>query len=229
MSSQLQAISKEMDKILACGTVNRHSFFQLQHFIVNKNPTTQSKLWQIVRELENRRDTLDQLSLEIQETEDNIELCRIDLERLEAPENWSNWSVEHLSEKEQKLINKEKDVKIRKATRRQFALEKSLEKLRRRLGEHLEECKFFLKAFDALQKIEPLKPFDDPTAQREYWNEKLTEEFNLAIAFRLPISVELIKTILSLNDESPIKRQLVNIVRKLQSSEIDTQQLKQEK
>jgi len=49
-------IVTEMNKVLENDIVNRMSFFQLQHFIVNKEPTLQSKMWQCIREIRTRKD-----------------------------------------------------------------------------------------------------------------------------------------------------------------------------
>jgi phenylalanyl-tRNA synthetase alpha subunit len=119
------------------------------------------------------------------------------------------------------LLEQERNIKVRQIERRKNSLDKSLNKLEKRLQEVAEESKYFLKALDTLQKIEPLKPYDDPQCQREYWNQKLAEELNLRMALKQPIDIELAKAIIAIHDEAPIKQQLLNIIDQLQRIEME--------
>lgn len=212
MSIDTDARMTQIDKILENEIVNRSSFFQLQHFIIGMQPTTQSKLWQCLRELKRKRDAINYIKLEIEEMNDNIALAEIDMERVEKS------SVDP-------LYVKEKEINLRKARRKINSSKLSLKDLEKRSKEELEEASFYAKAFIFLNEQEPLRPFDEPEVQREYWNEKLTQDLNLSLIFKRPISLEVIKSIFALNDDAPIKKELINIVGQIQLEENKTKQL----
>ena len=48
---------------------------------MGKEPTVQAKLWQCLRELEARRDTLEAIELELAESKDRLELIDIQMEK----------------------------------------------------------------------------------------------------------------------------------------------------
>ena len=67
-------IMEEMRDLLSQQEISqRHSYFQLKYFLIGKEPTYQSKMWQCLRELRNRVESLDNMSLEIDELKDKIE------------------------------------------------------------------------------------------------------------------------------------------------------------
>jgi len=104
---------------------------------------------------------------------------------------------------------REAEINIRKLKREKQHLEQSIEKVQAKVRFALEECRFLLAAFKRLEEIEPLKPLDDREAQMEYWNEKLLEEFNLRVLLKNPLDSELVRTIMALNDESPVKQHVM--------------------
>lgn len=204
MSSQLR---ESMDTLLNCGVINRHSYFQLKYFVVGKEPTIQSKMWRCIRELSARRDSLNAMDLELVDTKENIELVEIEIARLKgtkfdpAAEEWVR-----------DLGRKEIDIRIKKKERQKLALEESLANLNKKQKETEEEATFFIKSFEALQRIEPLKPFDDVQEQTKYWNEKLTQLINLKVLLHLPLDTELVQTILSLSDDCGVKTEMVKLL-----------------
>ena len=74
-----------------------------------------------------------------------------------------------------------------------------------------------------------MKPFDDAEAQKEYWNEKLLEEFNLSVMLRNPLNPELVKTILALDDTSPVKHHVVHVLEQTKKSMIEEKKKQIEK
>jgi len=207
MSIDFEERMSQIDRVLENEIVSRQSFFQIQHFVVNAQPTIQSKLWQCLRELKRKRDVVKHITLEKAEMQDNIELAEIETQRIQENEECFS------------LDKKEKEIKLRKARRKIEASKNALFELDRKLREEMEEALFYLRSFQVLSEKEELKPFDDPAVQREYWNEKLTQEVNLALLFRHPINMETIKTIIAMNDDAPIKRQLLNIIDQMQLAE----------
>ena len=84
-----------------------------------------------------------------------------------------------------------------------------------------EEINFLVQAHEDLSKIEEMKSFDDVEAQKEYWNQKLLEEFNLSVLLSNPLNPDLVKTILALDDASPVKHHVVNILEQTRKSMIE--------
>ena len=214
MSSELYS---QMDRVLANDVVNRHSLFQLKHFVVGKEPTHQSKLWRCLRELQARRESIQAVSVELENGRDELELCDIQLSRLR------NKQVVV----EDALDMRELVVLLRREERRKDSMVRSIDTLRKKLKDAEEEAVFFLKSFQSLEQLELLQPFDDVGAQQAYWNAKFAEELNLRALMGQPISYELVKSILSLNNDAPIKMQIVNTLESKQKQML--QILKEEK
>ena len=73
-------IHKEVTELLdKRDIVNRHSFFQMKHFIINKEPTHQSRLWQCLRELKVRKEAIDSIKMELEDADDNLKLTEIEM------------------------------------------------------------------------------------------------------------------------------------------------------
>ena len=200
MSSELK---EKIQNLMKNQVVDRHSYFQLKYFVIGKEPTTQAKLWRCIRELEARNKSLQAIELEIEETNDDIELL-------------------HIKEKEDVAYGSNKEIaKIltRKQERKTRALVDKLEDLKSKKRYIEEEATFFIQAFESLEKKEKIKPFDDLDAQTEYWNEKLKQELNLKMILRHPFDTELTKTILALDDKMPVKQLMCNVLEKLRSSQ----------
>ena len=72
----------EMKEILKNEIAERHSYFQMKYFIINKEPTIQSKMWQCLREIKTRHESLESIMLEIDEGKDNLELIDINIDKI---------------------------------------------------------------------------------------------------------------------------------------------------
>jgi hypothetical protein len=110
------------------------------------------------------------------------------------------------------ILQKERGVKIRRVKRKKESLVRNLDKLEKKLSFELQEATFYVQAFEALEKIEELKDYDDFNAQKEYWETKVTEEINLRILTKQPLPPDLLKTALSLHENSLIKEQMMNLL-----------------
>ncbi len=201
-------LNEAIERIAANELKERHSYFQLQHFLIGKEPTIQSKLWRCVKELKARKDTIDAIKLEIDDVNDDIELINIKLEHPEPYVGSPAMKIQAIRELE---------IKIRKLERQKYSLEQRLENLELRLFHTEEECAFIVEAFNTLDRVEKIKPQDDFNAQKEYWDEKLGQEFNLRILLGLPPDLELIKTILALNSNSPVKQDVLGLIESIQN------------
>lgn len=201
-------LEKEIDQTLKDNPlVDRNSLYQLKFFLVNKEPTHQSRMWRCLRELKSRRDTIESINLELAELDDSKELLDIELERL----NKQNELVSN------SLDKKEREIKVRQINRKKAALAKSVIGLHKRLHEAKQEAAFFLDNFTELEKVQPLKPFDSVDIQEEYWNERLSDELKLKMLLGRPLDTELVRTILSMRESAPIRGEMINIFSQIQS------------
>lgn len=187
----------------------RHTFFQIKNFIIGKEYTVQGQLWQIVRELKARRDNVEALELQIADSEDNVALIDIRIERLCS-------HIDVHSDYDALLRAKEHEIALRKLDREKMALQKNVNSLKAKLKYLLEEVVFFTGAFDSLSKVEPMKPMDDVGAQKQYWNEKLANHLNLRLLLKNPLDTEFVNTILALDDDAPVKQHMLGILDKVQ-------------
>lgn len=191
----------EMKGILKNEIAERHSYFQMKYFIINKEPTIQSKMWQCLREIKTRHESLESIMLEIDEGKDNLELIDINIDKLEG-------ALRKRVEREASRSElREREIGIRKLKRKRVLSEKNLEVLTKKMKHIEEEANFFVITFESLNKIEPLKNYDDIDSQKQYWNEKLLQKVNLKMLLHSTVDAEIIETVLALPDDLPIKQQ----------------------
>lgn len=190
-----EKIIAEMDEVLKQEVSQRHSYFQLKFFVIGKEPTIQSKMWQCLRELKTRRESLDSIELELEESKDKLELIDISIQK------------NSLSQSTDELTQKENEIKIRQIQRQKKAIQKNQLQLAERKKWLYEEAQFFLDTFRNLLKIEPLKHFDDIESQKQYWSDKLAQKLNLKMLTHNQLDTELVETIIALPDDMPIKKQ----------------------
>lgn len=203
----------QMALLLKNNVVERHSYFQMKYFIINKEPTTQAKLWQCLREIKSRFEALQALSMELEDGKDNIELVNIKIDKLAK-------KIETYEENEE-VTKRELEIQLKKTIRRRVAAFKNIMQLEEKKKSLEEEGKFFIEMFKIWSEVEPLKAYDDFDAQCQYWGEKLQNKLNLKLIMNAGIDTELIETILALPDQIPVKQQT------LKSLDIKTEQLMQ--
>jgi hypothetical protein len=196
MSSNKELFEK-IDQLVEKAPENRHSYYQLKYFMLGKEPTTQSQLWQCLRQLQGKKETIQNIKLQIEDTNDEIELLVIKKERLE----------EQAISVSEELRKRELTIKLRKLKRREESLIDNINKLERKLTFEIEESRFYVQAFEALEALEPLKDYDDFDAQSEYWEAVVREDINLRIISGQAMSSEILKTALALHEGSSIKQQ----------------------
>jgi hypothetical protein len=211
---------------------DRHTFFQIEKFIIGKEPTVQSQLWAIIRELQARVETVEQFEKDLKDSEDNIELFDIKIERLDIAIKEESQKNDAYSD----LNIKEYEINIRKLLRDKQSLILAAQKVNKKLKSTLEEMGYLLAGYEkTVANYGDLKPLDDEQAQKEMWNEKLLEEFNLRLILQRPLDPEFIRTVLCLHDEAPVKRQVINLVENIQKqmiaerSAVPTKQIQEEK
>jgi len=201
-NQDLSQVKKMAEDILQNDIIERHSLYQLQCFVLAKEHTAQGKLHQCLREIKNRKQSIDAIELEILEQKDKIEL--IDLDILELNEQ----ALEGIKQKR-------KEIQIRRLNRQRQSIESNIKDLENKYKNISEELQFFCSAFDQLNRREKLKSWDDPDVQKEYWSEKLRFETNTRLLLRQLPDIELMKTILCLHDDSPIKKNILQMLTKV--------------
>jgi predicted nucleic acid-binding Zn-ribbon protein len=211
MSTQL---IEKVDAILTKAEMpNRATFYQIQKFMIGKEPTGQSQLWAVVRELQARRETVDAFDKDLADAADKIELFDLKIERVDRLLRQESEKNEPFSD----LNIKEYEIDIRRLQRERQSLIKSAQKANTNLKNILEEMNYLVKAHESIiSQIGEMKPLDDEDAQKEMWNEKLLEEFNLRIILQRPMDPEFVKTVLCLHDEAPVKKHVVALVNQIQ-------------
>ena len=203
-----QDLLSQLDEVAKHEVAQRHSYFQLKYFVIGKEPTLQSKMWQCLRELKSRRDSLEAIDLEIDDTKDKLELLDISIEKMKIDQEFLHQSNSNDDMRPRcELAQREFVIKVRQAERQRKAVKSSLSQIADRKKWLEEEARFFLETFKNIQKIEPLKHFDDIESQKQYWSERLAQKLNLKMLTHNQLDMELIETIVALPDEMPIKQQ----------------------
>jgi hypothetical protein len=193
---------------------HRHTFYQLKHFVLGKELTTQSKMQKCLKEMQARYDSITNMDLSIEDLKDDIKLAELKILSLE-------------NKKQKTEIDEEfKLIEIKKLHRKKAALLNSLENLIKKQKEAEEEMAFFLSAYKQLEKIEPLKRHDDPESNAEFWNENLSQELQLRILLQKPLDLELVKCILALNKDAPIRMEMIKILDQIQNKAIESKNQK---
>lgn len=192
---------------------HRHTFFQLKHFVLGKELTTQGKLQKCVKELESRVEAMESIKLSIEEAQDDMELLSLKIKSLEV-KNKKNGLPDPLH-------RKYKEIQIRKLERKKKLLSNSLDNLKNKYKEAEEEASFFLGAFRQLEAIEPLRDYDDAESNQRFWNENFGQELKLRLLLQKPLDLELVKSILALNKESPIRVEMVKMLDQIQNKIIE--------
>jgi len=196
---------------------NRHTFFQLKHFVLGKEVTTQSKMQKCLKETEARIESINNMILSMDETNDDIKLIELKILSLQK-------------KKPKNDINKQyKQIQIRKLERKKALLFNSLQNTRKKLKETEEEVAFFVNAFKQLEKIEPLKRYDDPESNQNFWNENFGQELQLRLLLQKPLDLELVKCILALDKESPIRTEVVRMLEQLQNKALENKKTIEQK
>lgn len=180
--------------------VNRHTFFQLKHFIIGKELTLQAKLRKCLVELDSRKDAIQNIHWSIEEAKDDLELLRIKMCKLKDSDKPVDYKAVHQ----------------RKLLRRQQSLMANIIKLEKKLRENEEEAGFFYSAFLKLEEIEKLKSFDDLEENAKLWDETYSQELQLRLLLQKAFDPQLVKQILALDKESPIRSTMINILDQLQ-------------
>lgn len=178
----------------------RHSDFQIEKFIIGKEHSFNGRMWQCMREIETRYESLVNINFEIENQKDDIILKKI--------------------EKDKKIkvvvIDEELSIEIRKIDRHISHMTGNLLKLEtKKKNIELESAKF-VEILEELLKSTPFVDYNNDDAQKEYFENKFANEINLNILLGHPINNELVRSTMCLGDNSKIKAQLVESLSNIQ-------------
>lgn len=176
---------------------DRHSLFQLRHFVLEKEYTVQGKMWQCLREIKSRKSSIEALNLEIENVKDNLNLAEIDLEETKSLQD---------------SLQKRTAIIINQINRNITSYQKNIEELEAKRRGLEVELSFFVEAFEKLNALAPVKDIDDYESQKEYWTAKLSNEIAIRSLLGQPLEAEIIKTVLAMPDESSVKREIVSFL-----------------
>lgn len=189
----------------------RHTFYQLKHFVLGKELTTQAKLQKCIREINARKKSLKSMILGLEDASDELRSMELKLASLEKKNVKDPLDREHL------------EIQKRRLKRKMDMVSDSIEEIGQKIRETEEETEFFMTAFQQLEVIEPLKRHDDPDSNAEFWNENFAQDLRLRLMLQKPIDLELVKCILAMDQDAPVRREVVGILEQIQRRAIGQQ------
>jgi hypothetical protein len=203
MSSEIY--KRACDLVESRPVCSRHTFYQLKHFVLGKELTTQAKMQKCLREIDARKGSMKSMILGIEDAEDELKMLGLKIALLEK-------------KKEKNELHKEyKAIQKRKLSRKKAVLQDTIDDMRKKLLETEEETSFFLGAYSQLEKIEPLRRHDDPEANAHYWNENFAQELQLRLLLQKPLDLDLVKCILAMDPESATRKEMIGILEQIQN------------
>jgi hypothetical protein len=192
----------------------KHTEFQLRS-IINGQYTDHGKMWQCVREINARMESIDAMNLQMEQSKDDIRLLKIEIERYKLgiveplrPHSYSATGSELI----QKLATKEYKLKIRGIKRKIQSVRTSIETLKQRQSEAIQEIDYLSQLLDNLLKKKDWKGLEDNDAQWEYWNARYTNELHVRLLLGSPIDTELAKSILIQENDMSAKNELLRFI-----------------
>lgn len=195
---------------------SRHTDFQIEQFIIGKETSIYGKMWQCIREITSRKETILNYEKELVDIDDNIEIEKINLKIMETKSCFNkNIYI-------QELKNKKLTILISKQNRKISRMEDNKKIILNRMNDALLEAKKFVDVFNSLLQICEYKDINNQEAQVEYWNKKFGMELNLGAMFGQPANLELIKSVLALPESSPVQKQMQKVLENISKKMIST-------
>lgn len=207
--SNEKTLPEQLAAVLKHAPEERHSYFQLKHFILGKERTPQGQMWQCLRELRSRYRDMTSLAMEIEDTKDNLRL--LEIEGIKSTV-WKRNVVPEV----QHLLEEEMAIEVRKRDRKCASLRQTLDQLREKLRFIQQEALFFLEAFKAIESRHEMKDFDDFEAQKEYWDARIEERIRLKLLLQQPLDIELVETAMALPADSSVRVRVDEMLKRLE-------------
>ena len=198
----MEILEKAAKILEECYLPSCHSNFQIKNFIIGKESSRIGKIWQAVREIQTRRESLANLANDLEEIKDNIELAKLDVQE----ESFAEASDQDPAK--DSILKARKEINIRKKERALKKLYVAQNGLLTQQNNMLNELSVFLEVFDKLGGIEAFKNYNEEDAQVEYWRGKFEREFILSNILQQPMSPEFIKSCLALAENAKMSENI---------------------
>lgn len=200
MSENIDILTK-IDEICPKGLSNRHSYFQLQYFVVGKEPTIQAKIHTCKKELISRKDEIESLSVGLDDLYDQKQLHEISIEEEKKGEG-----------KDKDKNPKIKEIHVRMNRRKLKAIDNQIKSTLSMIKAKEEEANFLIGLYEKLIEIEPEKDWDSLDVQAEFWNARLSREIESRLLMGQSPSPDDFQTVLSLPPGMPVKEWTTKLV-----------------
>ena len=193
---------------------SRSSFFQIKHFIVEREPTLASKIWSCERNIKDRNDQLRQIETQLAEHDDQDQLFYLDLKNAEdACKNQDTYTDAY----------KRLFIQKRRLNRKRVSLKHqidSLESKKALLNQEIEYLKSLQKPL--VEEFGGFPNYDDEQLQIEYWSEKILQEINLCLVLNKAIGPEIIRNALSLPRDCEAYQSAFRLIQNNQQSALSS-------
>jgi len=197
MSESKNLIDK-IDELCPEGHRNQHSYFQLQYFVIGKEPTIQAKIRACKKELLSRKDEIESIVVALED------LC--DQRRLHELE------IEKIKEANEAPLPEEEQIRIRQTRRRIKGVDHQIESFASTIKAKENEANFLIGLYEKLIEVEPEKDWDSLEVQANYWNAKLTQEIETRLLLSQQPNPEDFKTVMAMPSGLPIKDATVKLI-----------------
>lgn len=198
----MEILEKAAKILEECYLPTCHSHFQIKNFIIGKESSRIGKIWQAVREIQSRKESLVNLANDLEELKDNIDLAKLDIEEEKLLEiNDENPDLKAIS-------SERKNINIRKKERALKKLYVSQQNLFTQRNNLADELAVFVEIFDSFGGIDAFKNYNEEESQIEYWRGKFEKEFILSNILGQPLSPEFIKSILAFAENGKISENI---------------------
>lgn len=187
-------MDQELEELASKVDYKETSPFQITYFLIGQEPTDQAKLQRCLHEISSRVRSIKAAEMECQELSDVSELHQLEMEKI--------------SETAEGIIRK------RMVRRKIDSIVEQKEKLVNRIVGWEREADHIRKIYKTIIDRTPLKDWNDYQVQIEYWSNKLSQELGTRRLLNMPADLEVIKTILSLPETAPIKREVLQLISK---------------
>lgn len=182
----------KIDEVCPEGRRKQHSYFQLQYFLIGKEPTIQARIQTCKQELLDRKEAIDSYLTSLEEALDKRRLEELRIEDIKET-------------KEDSPLGEIEQIQIRQSKRRIKAIEYEIENFKTMIRGKEDEANFLLGLFHKLCELEEPKDWDSLEVQAEYWNARLTKEIEAQLLLGRSPDAETFKTVMALPEGMPIK------------------------
>ena len=197
----MNELSQKIDEIAPEGRRNRHSFFQLQYFVIGKEPTVQARIQTCKGELISRKDEIESFMTMLEEAYDQYRVYEFNIEQIKG-------------ERHPDQIEEMDQLNIRKLRRQMKVLDYQIEDFKAKMRAKEDEANFLIGLYEKLCEIEEPKDWDSLEVQSEYWNAKLTREIETQLLLGNKPDAETLKSVFVLPSGMPIKEITNGLIRK---------------